>query len=192
MRPKTHDALNRWLAAEQADRSDSSDVADAALREMFEALPLLAPAAGFAGRVVDRVLLSRAGLQPVKRDVFASLGLRLVLAASLVALSLGAVWLPPALRALGGLFGGIFSGLFSLSGVVGLGVRAVAGASHGLALLLGMGEWVFSLCRALSEPLMAPRAMAALAVCLLVSSLAFRFLRDHISGERSFTYVDPN
>jgi hypothetical protein len=75
--------------------------------------------------------------------------------------------------------------------VVGLGVRGVAGASRGLALLLRTGEWLFSLGRTLAEPLMAPRAMAALAVCLLVSGLAFRFLRDHISGERSFTYVDP-
>ena len=149
---------------------------------MFEALPLLSPAAGFAGRVFARV-----GLQPVKRDVFASLGLRLMLAASLIALSLGAIWLLPALQALGGLF----SGIFSLSGVVGLGVRGVAGASRGLALFLRLGEWLFSLGRTLSEPLMAPQAMAALAVCLLVSGLAFRFLRDHISGERSFSYVDP-
>ncbi|MFY9826599.1 MAG: hypothetical protein WAM82_34880 [Thermoanaerobaculia bacterium] len=176
------DALNRWLVAERVDRPDSSDAADAALREMFEALPLLAPAAGFADRVVDHVLI-RAGLQPVKRDVFAPLGLRLVLAASLVALGLGAMWLPPVFQAL--------SGLFSLSGVVGLGVRAVADVSRGLALLLRLGEWLFSLGRALSEPLMAPQALAALAACLLVSGLAFRFLRDHVSGERSFGYVDP-
>jgi hypothetical protein len=119
----------------------------------------------------------------VKRDVFASLGLRLALAACLVALSLGAIWLPPVLRTL--------AGLWSLSGVVGLGVRGVADASRGLALLLRLGEWLFSLGRALSEPLLAPQAMAALTVCLLVSGLAFRFLRDHISGERSYSYVDP-
>lgn len=178
MRPTPQDALNRWLAAERAGDLDSSDVADAALREMFEALPLLAPAAGFADRV-----FARAGLQPAKRDAFASFGLRLLLAASLVALSLGAIWLPPTLRALGG--------LFSLSGAVGLGARGLAEASRGLALVLRLGEWLFSLGRAVSEPLMAPQAMAALAVCLLVSGLAFRFLRDHISGERSLTYVDP-
>jgi len=175
MRPKSHDALNRWLAAERVDRAEE---ADAALREMFEALPGLSPAAGFADRVFARV-----GLQPVKRDVFASLGLRLVLAASLIALSLGAIWLPPALRALGG--------LLSLSDVVGLGVRGVAGASRGLALILRVGEWLFALGQWLSELLMAPQTMAALAACLLVSSLAFRFLRDQIFGERSLSYVDP-
>lgn len=175
MRPKPQDALNRWLAAEQLD---SPEEADAALREMFEALPLLAPAAGFADRV-----FARAGLQPAKRDVFASLGLRLVLAASLVALSLGAIWLPPVLRALGG--------LFSLSDAVGLGVRGMAEASRGLAWVLSLGEWLFSLGQALSGLLLAPQVMAALATCLLVSALAFRFLRAHISGERSFSYVDP-
>ena len=179
MRPKPQDALNRWLAAEL---SDSTDLADAALREMFEALPLLAPAAGFADRVIDQVL-SRAGLQPVKRDAFASLGVRLVLAASLIALSLGAIWLPPALQALGG--------LVRLSDVVGLGVRAVADASRALAAALRLGEWLFALGRTLSGPLMSPGAMAALAACLLVSGLAFRFLRDQISGERSLSYVDP-
>lgn len=183
MRPKPQDALNRWLVAERDDRSDA---ADAALREMFEALPLLAPAAGFADRV-----LARAGLQPVKRDVFASLGLRLVLAASLIALSLGAVWLPPTLHALGGVFGGMFSGMFSLSGVVELGVRGMAEASRGLASVLSLGEWLYSLGQALSGLLLAPQVMAALATCLLVSGLAFRFLRAHISGERSFSYVDP-
>ncbi|HSS50115.1 MAG TPA: hypothetical protein VLX28_14350 [Thermoanaerobaculia bacterium] len=178
MRSKPQDALNRWLAAERIDSAESSDAADAALREMFEALPLLAPAAGFADRV-----LARTGLQPAKRDIFASLGLRLVLAASLAAASLGAIWLPPVLRALGG--------LWSLSGAVGLGVRGVSDASRWLALALRLGEWLFSLGQALAEPLLAPRAMAALAVCLLVSGLAFRFLRDHISGERSYSYVDP-
>jgi len=185
MRPHPQDALNRWLAAEQLDSSEpfaASGAADLALRELFEALPLLAPAAGFADRV-----LARAGLQPAKRDVFASLGLRLVLAASLVALSLGAVWLPPALRA----FGGLFGELFSLSGAVGLGARGMSEASRGLASVLSLGEWLFSLGQTLSGLLLAPRVMAALATCLLVSALAFRFLRAHISGERSFSYVDP-
>jgi hypothetical protein len=181
MRPKPQDALNRWLAAEQLDSSESSETAaaaDTALRELFEALPLLAPAAGFADRV-----FARAGLQPAKRDVFGSLGLRLVLAASLVALSLGAIWLPPALRALGG--------LVSLSEVVALGVHGMAEVSHGLVLVLRLGEWLYSLGQALSGLLLAPQALAALATCLLVSGLAFHFLRAHISGERSFRYVDP-
>ncbi|MBW8874841.1 MAG: hypothetical protein JF614_07735 [Acidobacteria bacterium] len=181
MRPSPHDALNRWLAAERDDRADSADsadIADAALRELFEALPSLAPAAGFADRV-----LARARLQPETRDVFASRALRLVLLFSLIAVSLGAIWLPPTLRAL--------ARLWTLSDVVRLGARAVAEGSRGLAMVLRVSEWLLSLGRALSAPLMTPQVMAALTVGLLVSGLAFRFLRDQLTGERSLSYVDP-
>ena len=177
-----HDALNRWPAAERLDDSEFPELADAALRELFAAVPGPSPAAGFAGRVFARV-----GLQPVKRDVFASLGVRLALVASLIALGLGAIWLPPALQALGGHLGG----WVSLSAVVEFGARAVAEASRGLASVLSVGEWLFAIGQALSGLLRAPRNLAALAACLLVSGLAFRFLRDHISGERSYSYVDP-
>src|SRR5437763_9323047 len=162
MRPSSHDAhdaLNRWLAAERDDRSDAADIADAALRELFEALPGLAPAAGFADRVLARV-----GLQPETRDVFASRALRLVLVFSLIATSLGAIWLPPTLRAL--------ARLWTLSGVVRLGARALAEGSRGLATALSLGEWLFSLGRALSAPLMTPQVMAALTAGLLVSGRA--------------------
>ena len=178
MRPSSHDAhdaLNRWLAAERESRSEE---ADAALRETFAALPPLAPAAGFADRV-----LARAGLQPETRDVFASRALRLLLVLSLIAVSLGAIWLPPTLRAL--------ARLWTLSGVVRLGARALAEGSRGLATALSLGEWLFSLGRALSAPLMTPQVMAALTAGLLVSGLAFRFLRDQLTGERSLSYVDP-
>ena len=178
MRPSSHDAhdaLSRWLAAERAGRSEA---ADAALRETFAALPLLAPAAGFADRV-----LARAGLQPETRDVFASRALRLLLALSLVAVSLGAIWLPPTLQAL--------AGLWTWGDVVRLGARAVAAGSRGIATVLRVGEWLFSLGRALSSPLMTPQVMTALTVGLLVSGLAFRFLRDQLTGERSLSYVDP-
>ncbi len=80
------------------------------------------------------------------------------------------------LQALGGTLSGI-----NLSEVVGFGVRGVADASRAMALVLRLGEWLFSLGRSLSEPLLAPQAMAALAVCLLVSGLAFRFsARPHL------------
>ena len=64
MRPSHHEALDRWLAAERGDRYDE---ADAALREMFEALPLLAPPAGFANR--GTFLIDRAGLIVFSEEV---------------------------------------------------------------------------------------------------------------------------
>jgi hypothetical protein len=176
MRPSHHEALDRWLAAERDDRSDD---ADAALLEMFEALPLLAPPAGFASRV-----LARAGLQEIAmQSVFASRLLRLALVLSLIATGLGAIWLPPTLRAL--------AGLWSLGDVVELGIRAVAAGSRGLAMVLGVWDWVFSLGRTLAEPLTSPQVLAALTLSLLVSGLAFRFLRDQITGERSWNHVHP-
>jgi hypothetical protein len=176
MRPSHHEALDRWLAAERDDRSDE---ADAALREMFEALPRLAPPAGFANRV-----LARTGLQTAAaRSVFASRLLRLALVLSLIATGLGGIWLPPTLRAL--------VGLWSLGDLVELGIRAVAAGSRGLATVLGVCDWVFSLGRTVAGPLMTPQVMTVLTLCLLVSGLAFRFLRDQISGERSWNHVHP-
>ena len=45
--------------------------------------------------------------------------------------------------------------------------------------------------RAFAQPLSAPPVLAILVGALLVSSLAFRFLRDQLTGERNWTYVDP-
>lgn len=175
MRPSHHDALDRWLKAERDDRSEA---ADEALFELFEALPLIAPPAGFANRV-----LLRAGLQaPARRSVFASLGARLAVALCLVALSLGALWLPPVLQYL--------AGFFSFGGLVQGGVQALTLATEWLASVLRVWDVLGSILGALVQVLTIPEVMAGLLVCLIVSSLAFRFLRDQITGERNWTYVD--
>src|SRR3954452_6775260 len=97
MRHHQQDALDRWLAAERDGRDGA---AEAALLELFEALPLAAPAAGFA----DRVLV-RAGLQKdATADLFAWRPLRIVLGLALAATGLGVLWLPPVLRFLAGLW----------------------------------------------------------------------------------------
>lgn len=176
MRRSHHNALDRWLAAERDERPQE---ADSALRELFEALPLIAPPAGFA----ERVLL-RAGLKAARRDPFASRGMRLVLALCLAATSLGALWLPPTLRAL--------AGLWSLSGVVHGGVQALIDATQWLASVLRLWELLLTVGRALTQPLTLPQVTAVLLICLLASSLGFRFLRDQITGERTLTYVDPS
>ena len=98
MRHLQQDALNRWLAAERDGRDGE---AEAALLELFEALPMAAPAAGFA----DRVLL-RAGLQTaaVPADLFAWRPLRIVLGLALAATGFGVLWLPPLLHFLIGMW----------------------------------------------------------------------------------------
>jgi hypothetical protein len=178
MRPSHHDALDRWLQAERDDRPEADTEADAALFELFEALPLIAPPAGFA----DRVLL-RAGIQAaVQRGFFASWIARLAVALSLVSLGLGVLWLPPVLRFL--------AGLWSFGGLVQGGVQALIDATRWLASALRIWDVLFGIGRALTQALTVPQVMAGLVVCLILSSLAFRYLRDQITGERNWTYVD--
>lgn len=175
MRRSHHKALDRWLAAERSDRPDA---AEAALFELFEALPLIAPPAGFADRV-----LARAGIQAARRDLFASRGVRLVLALCLTAIGLGALWLPPTLWTL--------AGIFSLSDLLAAWVQALTEAVRWLGSALRLWDLLLTVGRALTQPLTMPQVTAVLVACLLASSLAFRFLRDQISGERNWTYVDP-
>ncbi len=178
MRHSHQDALDRWLAAE---RHDQAEEAEAALFELFEALPEFAPPAGFA----DRVLV-RAGLQTAaaRADLFAWRPLRIVLALCLVATGLGAPWLPSVLSAL--------AGFWSFSGLVRGAVWATTEAVHGLASVLRLWDLMVPIGRAFAQPLSAPPVLAILVGALLVSSLAFRFLRDQLTGERNWTYVDPS
>ncbi|HEV2854019.1 MAG TPA: hypothetical protein VHC97_14570 [Thermoanaerobaculia bacterium] len=179
MRPSHYDALDRWLKAERDDRSEA---ADEALFELFKALPLIAPPAGFADRV-----LSRAGLQAaaVRRDLFASRVARLAVVLCLMSLGLGVLWLPLVLRALASLWGP-----WSFGDLVQGGVRALIDATRWLASALRIGDVLFGIGRALTQALTVPQVTAGLVVCLIVSSLAFRYLRDQITGERNWTHVD--
>jgi hypothetical protein len=178
MRHTDQDALDRWLAAERDDRADE---AEAALRALFEAVPgiaMAAPPAGFADRV-----LARAGLQESARaDWLAWRPLRIVLALALAAAGFGVLWLPPVLR--------FVAGLWSVGGVVRGALRAVVEASQWLATALRCWDLLSTIAHALVQPVAVPQVMAALVVALLVSSLAFRVLRDQLTGER-ITYVDP-
>jgi len=178
MRPSQQDALDRWLAAE---RDGLDGEAEAALLELFEALPLAAPAVGFA----DRVLV-RAGLQtaPAPADLFAWRPLRIVLGLALFATGLGVLWLPPVLR--------LLASLWSVGGAVQGGIRVVTDASDWLATALRVWDFLLSIVHALAQPLAVPQVQAILLLALLASGLAFRFLRDQITGERNWTYVNPS
>ena len=157
----------------------------AALLELFEATLPLARAAGRLRRPGRRSGCS--GGAPARgraADVFASWWVRLALALSILATGLAALWVPPVLRAM--------AGLWSLSDLVQVSVRVAGEAGRWLATALRLWDWLFALARALSEPLMTPRVLAVLTLGLLASGLAFRFLRDQISGERNWTYVRPH
>lgn len=164
------DALDRWLAAEREDRAGE---AEAALLELFAALPLAAPPAGFA----DRVLL-RAGLQTADgTDLFAWRPLRIVLALCLAATGFGALWLPPVLKAL--------ARFLSVGNLVNAGARMAVEATHGLTAALRIWDLLATVGGAFAkaaQPLSLAPVMALLVVALLASSLAFRYLCDQFSA----------
>ena len=176
MRHSQQDPLDRWLAAERNGRDGE---AEAALLELFEALPVVSPAAGFAGRV-----LVRAGLQTAPADLFAWRPLRIVLGLALAATGFGVLWLPPLLHFL--------VGLWSVGGAIQGGIRMLSDAGQWLATILRIWDFLVTIVHDLAQPLAVPQVMAVLLLGLLASSLAFRFLRDQITGERNWTYVDPS
>ncbi|HEY4564528.1 MAG TPA: hypothetical protein VIJ36_16210 [Thermoanaerobaculia bacterium] len=181
MRHLQQNALDHWLAAERDGRDGE---AEAALLELFEALPMVgitAPPAGFA----DRVLV-RAGLQTaaVPADLFAWRPLRVVLGLALAATGFGVLWLPPLLHFL--------VGLWSVGGAIQGGIRVLTDAGQWLATTLRIWDFLVTIVHDLAQPLAVPQVMAVLVLSLLASSLAFRYLRDQITGERNWTYVDPS
>jgi hypothetical protein len=181
MRPNPQDALDRWLAAE---RGDHAEEADAALFELFEALPLAAPPAGFADRVLARAGIAAVpAAAPVRWRLFASRPAWLLLGLCVAAVAFGLLWLPPVVE--------LMARLWSFGDLVQAGVSAFNSLMQRLASAFRFGESLFSIGRAVSQPLTDPWLMAVLMGCLAVSSLAFRFLRDQVSGERNMTYVDP-
>ena len=179
MRPSQQDLLARWLAAERDDRADE---AEAALLALFEELPRPEPLPGFADRVLARVGLG-AVAAPVQRNLFASRWRRALLALALLATGLSLFWLPATLQALAGLLS--FSDLFQVWTAI------FAGAAEAFASVVAFGDWLLTLGISLARLLATPTVAGVMIVCLVVSTVAFRFLRDLITRERSWIHVEP-
>jgi len=174
MRSPHHDILDRWLNAEHQDRAEE---AEAALHALFATLPPMRPPAGFA----DRVLL-RAGLAPVPaaRSVFTSLWLRASLVLCFLAISASLLWLPRTVHAV--------AGLLSLGDLVRVMTGSVIEACRWLGSAAGLWELFLTVGRALAAPLETPAVAYAMVLCLLVSMVAFRFLRNLIARDRSLSH----
>jgi hypothetical protein len=175
MRSADQDLIDRWLTAEQGDRADE---AEAALAALFTALPRLQPPAGFA----DRVMLRAVSEAPAPRSLFASLWVRGGLTLCLLAIGASVLWLPQMLRAL--------AGLLSVGSLVRLWTSSLVAACRWLGSALGLWDFLLTVGRALAAPLETPAVALTLVSCLLVSMLAFRFLRGLITRDRSWTYVN--
>jgi hypothetical protein len=185
MRPSDDEILHRWLAAERDDRDEE---ADTALLALFEALPPLAPPAGFADRVLARVTLApRPVPVPVRRSLFASPWLRGLVTLSLLVTGLALPWLSEILRSLASLA----STWWSPGDVVRLGTGALLAISQGLAAALALWEWLLGIGRALAVPFATPAMAWISVVCVLVSLVAFHFLRNLITRDRSWIHVEP-
>lgn len=175
MRPSRQDLLARWLTAERDDRADE---AEAALLALFEEHPRPEPPAGFADRVLARVAF--AAPAPVQRSLFASPWRRALMALALPVTGIALLCLPVVLRTL--------AGLWSLSDLVRLWTAFLTGAAEGFASLVAFGDWLFTIGRALASSLATPTMAQVMVVCLVVSAIAFRFLRDLITRDRSLIH----
>ena len=179
MRRSDEEILNRWLAAEEDGRDEA---AEDALTALFEALPPLAPPAGFADRV-----LARAGLAvPVPRRWFAARWLRALAMLPLLIVGLSLPWLSEILRSLAILA----SALWSPGDLVRLGTGSLIAISQGMVAALALWDWLLRIGRTLAAPFATPAVALIMAGCLLVSLLAFHFLRNLMTRDRSWTHVE--
>lgn len=180
MRPSDDEILHRWLAAERDGRDGD---AEAALFALFEALPPLAPPAGFADRVLLRTALAPL---PVRWQIFASPWFRALVTLSLLATGLALPWLSEIVQSVAS----VTSLLWSPGDVIRLGTGALITVSQGLVAALAFWDWLLGIGQALAA-LFATPAMALLAIaCLLVSLVAFHFLRSLITRDRSWIHVE--
>lgn len=175
-RPGDPDSLERFLAAERADRTEESEEA---LFALFEALPELAPSPGFAARTLARLEVAPAAVRPTR----ATLWRRGFFLLGIAAVAWVAAWTPAILVALGHLVDPV--------GLVNAANGAVTSVLLGGSELLGMLQKLFVLGEVLARPLRTPQVSTAAAVCLVLSGMAFRSLRDLLSRQRSWAHVEP-
>jgi hypothetical protein len=181
MRRDRPDPLTRWLDAEREDRADD---AESALLELFELLPPLSPPAGFADRVLQRIALEAPAPAPGRlARLGRSWGFRLAVAFGLFATGVSLLWLPQVLI--------VLARVVTLSDMVELGVASVVDLGRWLAMAARIGEWLLIVGRALAVSLASAAALEVTTACLAISGISFVVLRDLMTRERSWSYVDP-
>lgn len=179
------DLVSRWL---EAEHEEADDAAEAALLEMFESLPPLAPPAGFADRVLRRVALEGAATVPVRQAgvlgrLVRSRAFRFAIACGVVVTAFALLWVPELLLVLGR--------LVSLGDVMGFGAASLVDLGRWLTLAMRIGEWFLTLGKAFAVSLLSPAAVKVTAACLAISGISIAILRDLMTRNRSWSYVDP-
>jgi hypothetical protein len=175
----------------RTDQHDPNDDHDPLL-ELFELLPPLSPAAGFADRVLRRIALEEAvpahvPAQSTRSGVLSGLVrsrvFRVSVAFGVMATALSLLWLPELLLILGR--------LVSLSDLMSLGAASMVDLGRWLTVAARVGEWLLTLGGALAVSLTSPAAVKVTAACLAISGVSFVALRDLMTRNRSWRYVDP-
>ncbi len=169
--------LRSWFEAETAGHLDA---ADRACRRTFDELPLVAVPAGFAARVLARVLAGQAA--QVRGDWFARPLVRLAIAASLLVTASLAVWLPGRLVAARGELrpGGLIAGLEWL-------VTAAAALANGL---VGVWHLLFAAAADAARATTSPAFLPLLVVVVLVSLGLTRLVSDLASSQGGARHGD--
>lgn len=187
MQTRRHDPLTRWLDAE---RNDHEDDAEAALMELFELLPPVAPRPGFSDRVLQRIgsapapaVMAHAIPAPGRFGrLVRSRSLQVAVALSLVATGASLFWLPQILA--------VVARILTVSDVLGLTAATAVDLGRWLSVVARVGEWLFTVGGALAVSLTSPAALTVTTACLAISGVSFVFLRDLMTRDRSWSYVD--
>lgn len=173
MKPRIDEELESWLAAEEADDAER---AEAALAALFTALPLGAPPAGFAGRV-----MARAGLAS-RRLPLGRLWARVTACLALAGAGTFALVAPQLVRGL--------AATVEPAALLAAGPRLLAAATATLARVLELAVKLLDVARAVAAPFASPAVAVAALAALAVAAVALRLLHDLISNQRSWSYVD--
>ena len=169
-RPTPPDPWSRYLAAEAGQREPE---AEAALAELFRALPGRRPRPGFPDRVLLR-LAARPGWS-------AHPAARLALAAALVVVAISAALLLPLVAPLAGLIGP--------GGAIGLAVEGFIGLATRFAEGLAAWSPLATAARAVGRALLEPRLAGLLVLQFLIAALALRGLVGVVSAQRSSVHA---
>jgi hypothetical protein len=161
--------LHSYLRAETAGRDAD---AEAALARLFGALPGAVPSAGFAGRVVRA-----AGLAPAPWSWPA----RAAVAVGLALTGAAAAYLPLLLFGLGQ--------LIRPGELLDAAVGALVGLVHGFVELLSAGHLLARIGEALWLAATSPPVGLGLLALITLATLAFRWLTELLTPQRSVEYV---
>ncbi len=169
MSPPNPTILRRWLAAERSGRDAE---AEAALFELIGGLPMAAPAAGFADRV-----LARAGVAAAPR---LSRGRRFAVAAGLLAAGLAAFVLPFSVRLIPSLTPS------EIAAALADGLAALVSA---LGETLAFGQWLAGLLESGLLVATSPPVLLTLLAAATVAAAGYRWLNELLSTSRSPGYA---